>query len=208
MTPWRASALGRAFWRPVAARCSRRLSIGGQLRQKSFVQASSPAQTDIKWDALSDADVELFESLQSVVEALGDDASDHPVVEVRDKLAVAFRDKAALLKRNWTDEMFQEGEHLNEEKVSEIEAAMAADLGNFSGGLYNGQNLGNALDLVGAYMKNYKLDKADAVLAKCGPFVAQRGGVWMVKWLNHDWASGLLRPTPCQVAKHAMSEPM
>mmetsp|Transcript_36149 Transcript_36149/g.64085 ORF Transcript_36149/g.64085 Transcript_36149/m.64085 type:complete len:427 (+) Transcript_36149:1-1281(+) len=100
-------------------------------------------------------------------------------------MAAAFRDKAALLKRNWTDEMFQEGEELNEEKVAEIEAAMATELGHFSGGLANGQNLGNALDLVGAYMKNYKLDKADAVLAKCGPFVSHRGGVWMVKWLNH-----------------------
>ena len=149
---------------------------------------SKAEQRDINWTALSEEDAELFESLQSAVSALGDEA-DHPMIEVRDKLAIAFRDKAALLKRNWTDEMFQEGQHLNEEKVAEIEAAMATDLGSFGGGLQNGQNLGNALDLVGAYMKNYKLDKADAVLAKCGPFVSHRGGVWMVKWLNHDGAS-------------------
>jgi len=30
-----------------------------------------------------------------------------------------------------------------------------------------------------------KLHKADAVLARCAPHVAARGGVWMVKWLNH-----------------------
>lgn len=141
---------------------------------------------EINWDALSKDDVELFQSLQAVVESLGDEATaDHPMVEVRDKLATAFRDKAALLKRNWTDEMFQEGEEMNEEKVAEIEAAMASDLGRSGGGLHNGQNLGNALDLVGVYMKNYKLDKADAVLSRCGPFVSQRGGVWMIKWLNH-----------------------
>eukprot|EP00438_Fugacium_kawagutii_P032877 Skav216136 [mRNA] locus=scaffold1946:368911:369213:+ [translate_table: standard] len=62
---------------------------------------------------------------------------------------------------------------------------MASDLGRSGGGLHNGKNLGNALDLVGVYMKNYKLDKADAVLSRCGPFVSQRGGVWMIKWLNH-----------------------
>ncbi|CAK0825736.1 unnamed protein product, partial [Prorocentrum cordatum] len=33
--------------------------------------------------------------------------------------------------------------------------------------------------------ENYKLDKADAVLSRCGPHVSRRGGVWMVKWLNH-----------------------
>jgi len=146
----------------------------------------APDMKEINWDALSKDDVELFQSLQAVVESLGDEATaDHPMVEVRDKLATAFRDKAALLKRNWTDEMFQEGEEMNEEKVAEIEAAMASDLGRSGGGLHNGQNLGNALDLVGVYMKNYKLDKADAVLSRCGPFVSQRGGVWMIKWLNH-----------------------
>ena len=147
---------------------------------------SQPLDKEINWDALSKDDAELFESLQAVVESLGDEATaDHPMVEVRDKLATAFRDKAALLKRNWTDQMFQEGEEMNEEKVTEIEAAMVSDLGRSGGGLLNGKNLGNALDLVGVYMKNYKLDKADAVLSRCGPFVSQRGGVWMIKWLNH-----------------------
>ena len=151
---------------------------------------SPSSSLSINWDALSKDDAELYQSLQAVVESLGDEATaDHPIVEARDKLATAFRDKAALLKRNWTDEMFQEGEEMNEEKVAEIEEAMATDLGRSGGGLRNGQNLGNALDLVGVYMKNYKLDKADAVLSRCGPFVSERGGVWMIKWLNHVSAS-------------------
>jgi len=94
----------------------------------------------------------------------------------------AFREKAALLKRDWTDEMFQEGEELNEERVAELEATLARTL---VGGLERGANLGSALDLVGAYMKNYKLDKADMVLLRCAPYISTRGGVWMVKWLNH-----------------------
>jgi len=62
---------------------------------------------------------------------------------------------------------------------------MASTLGQSGSGLEDGNNLGSALDLVGVYMKNYKLDKADAVLARCAPHVSARGGVWMVKWLNH-----------------------
>jgi len=118
------------------------------------------------------------------VAALGSEAtSDHPLVEACQKVATAYRDKAALLKRDWTDEMFQEGEEFNEARVAEIERALAGGLGG--AGLEDGKNLGAALDLCGVYMKNYKLDKADAVLARCGPHVSARGGVWMVKWLNH-----------------------
>ena len=152
------------------------------LRRFSTSELVEPSK--INWEALSKDDAELFQSLQSLVESLGEEATaDHPMVEVKNKLAVAFRDKAALLKRDWTDEMFQEGSEMNEEKVAEIEATMASRL--HSSGLRNGQNLGNALDLVGVYMKNYKLDKADAVLSRCGPYVSERGGVWMIKWLNH-----------------------
>eukprot|EP00927_Polykrikos_kofoidii_P063869 TRINITY_DN58771_c0_g1_i1.p1 TRINITY_DN58771_c0_g1~~TRINITY_DN58771_c0_g1_i1.p1 ORF type:complete len:557 (+),score=96.08 TRINITY_DN58771_c0_g1_i1:66-1736(+) len=133
---------------------------------------------------ISEDDLQLLESLQEAVTALGDDATDdHPIVEVCNKVAGAFRDKAALLKRNWTDEMFQEGEDLNEERVAQIETLLATSLSG--AGLEDGENLGGALDIVGVYMKNYKLDKADAVLARCGPHVSARGGVWMVKWLNH-----------------------
>eukprot|EP00930_Biecheleria_cincta_P060062 TRINITY_DN45752_c0_g1_i1.p1 TRINITY_DN45752_c0_g1~~TRINITY_DN45752_c0_g1_i1.p1 ORF type:complete len:542 (-),score=103.22 TRINITY_DN45752_c0_g1_i1:20-1615(-) len=131
-------------------------------------------------------DAELLEALQSAIELLGDDANaEHPLVEARNRLASASRDKAALLKRNWTDEMFQGGNDANEERVAEIEAMMASTLGRVQGGLHDSENLGNALDLVGVYMKNYQLDKANAVLARSGPFVSERGGVWMVKWLNH-----------------------
>merc|ERR1719174_3116038 len=79
--------------------------------------------------------------------------------------------------------MFQDGEDFNEARVAEIEASLAQGLGGV--GLEDGSNLGAALDLCGVYMKNYKLDKADAVLARCGPRVSARGGVWMIKWLNH-----------------------
>jgi len=138
-------------------------------------------------ETLGEEDVEILENLQAAVESLGEEGLDpsHPLVEVRDKILSAYRDKAALLKRDWTDEMFQDGEGMNEDRVTEIEAMLAEGLRTGGGGLENGVNLGAALDLVGVYMKNYKLDKADAVLSRCAPFISRRGGVWMVKWLNH-----------------------
>lgn len=137
-------------------------------------------------DVLSQEDRDLLASLDAAVEALGAEATeDHPIVEARAKVATAYRDKAALLKRDWTDEMFQDGENFNEARVAEIEKALAEGLGATGAGLEDGRNLGAALDLVGVYMKNYKLDRADTVLARCGPHVSARGGVWMVKWLNH-----------------------
>eukprot|EP00747_Dinoflagellata_sp_TGD_P223635 gnl/TRDRNA2_/TRDRNA2_95230_c0_seq1.p1 gnl/TRDRNA2_/TRDRNA2_95230_c0~~gnl/TRDRNA2_/TRDRNA2_95230_c0_seq1.p1 ORF type:complete len:424 (+),score=100.42 gnl/TRDRNA2_/TRDRNA2_95230_c0_seq1:37-1272(+) len=81
--------------------------------------------------------------------------------------------------------MFQDGEELNDARVVEIENMLAAGLSNSGRGLEDGENLGNALDLVGVYMKNYMLDKADTVLARCSRYVFERGGVWVVKWLNH-----------------------
>lgn len=135
---------------------------------------------------LSDDDKELFKSLESAVEALGEEAVDgHPLVEARDKVATAFRDKAALLKRDWTDEMFQQGEDINETRVAELERLLATGITATGTGLEDGRNLGSALDLVGVYMKNYKLDKAEAVLQRCGQYIGARGGVWMVKFLNH-----------------------
>eukprot|EP00746_Dinoflagellata_sp_MGD_P132969 gnl/MRDRNA2_/MRDRNA2_66650_c0_seq1.p1 gnl/MRDRNA2_/MRDRNA2_66650_c0~~gnl/MRDRNA2_/MRDRNA2_66650_c0_seq1.p1 ORF type:complete len:919 (+),score=205.95 gnl/MRDRNA2_/MRDRNA2_66650_c0_seq1:266-2758(+) len=45
-------------------------------------------------------------------------------------------------------------------------------------------NLGVALDLVGAYLKLYEIDKADAVLSRVLPMCRQRSSVWQVKGLN------------------------
>lgn len=45
--------------------------------------------------------------------------------------------------------------------------------------------LGSALDIVGAYLKNYEVDKAAAVVETVLPVVRQRGGLWLLKALNH-----------------------
>eukprot|EP00746_Dinoflagellata_sp_MGD_P009684 gnl/MRDRNA2_/MRDRNA2_119767_c0_seq1.p1 gnl/MRDRNA2_/MRDRNA2_119767_c0~~gnl/MRDRNA2_/MRDRNA2_119767_c0_seq1.p1 ORF type:complete len:560 (-),score=113.74 gnl/MRDRNA2_/MRDRNA2_119767_c0_seq1:125-1804(-) len=141
---------------------------------------------------MSDEDADVLQALDEAVSALGgedalvsEDGELHPLVKIREQLTTAYRDKAALLKRDWTDEAFQGGEDFNEALVEKFEVALAAGLTENGCGLEHGTNLGNALDLVGTYMKNYKLDKADGMLARCRPFVEDRGGVWMIKFLNH-----------------------
>lgn len=46
------------------------------------------------------------------------------------------------------------------------------------------KNLGVALDLVGVYLKNYEIDKADLVITRMVPLCRERGGTWLVKGLD------------------------
>jgi len=46
------------------------------------------------------------------------------------------------------------------------------------------RNLGTAIDLIGAYLKNYEIDKADRLCSRIMPLVRERGGVWLFKALN------------------------
>merc|ERR1740129_1083608 len=52
-------------------------------------------------------------------------------------------------------------------------------------GLGDAKILGSAIDLAGAYKKNYKLEKGEAVLLRCTRHAEDRSGAWMVKYLNH-----------------------
>lgn len=45
--------------------------------------------------------------------------------------------------------------------------------------------LGSALDIVGAYLKNYEVDRAAAVVETVLPVCRERGGLWFLKALNH-----------------------
>mmetsp|Transcript_106580 Transcript_106580/g.344030 ORF Transcript_106580/g.344030 Transcript_106580/m.344030 type:complete len:799 (-) Transcript_106580:813-3209(-) len=46
------------------------------------------------------------------------------------------------------------------------------------------RNLGVALDLVGVYLKNYEIDKAELVITRVVPLCRQRGGTWLIKGLD------------------------
>eukprot|EP00928_Gymnodinium_smaydae_P024439 TRINITY_DN19773_c0_g1_i1.p1 TRINITY_DN19773_c0_g1~~TRINITY_DN19773_c0_g1_i1.p1 ORF type:complete len:607 (-),score=192.51 TRINITY_DN19773_c0_g1_i1:476-2248(-) len=45
--------------------------------------------------------------------------------------------------------------------------------------------LGSSLDIVGAYLKNYEVDKAARVIETVLPMCRRRGGYWLLKALNH-----------------------
>lgn len=45
--------------------------------------------------------------------------------------------------------------------------------------------LGSSLDIVGAYLKNYEVDRAAAVVETVLPACRSRGGLWLLKALNH-----------------------
>jgi len=50
--------------------------------------------------------------------------------------------------------------------------------------LWEAKNLGVAIDLVGAYLKNYEIDKADALITRVLPLCRERGGAWLIKGLD------------------------
>eukprot|EP00929_Paragymnodinium_shiwhaense_P117462 TRINITY_DN8806_c0_g1_i4.p1 TRINITY_DN8806_c0_g1~~TRINITY_DN8806_c0_g1_i4.p1 ORF type:complete len:555 (+),score=158.71 TRINITY_DN8806_c0_g1_i4:90-1754(+) len=51
--------------------------------------------------------------------------------------------------------------------------------------LHDPEVLGSCLDIVGAYLKNYEIDKAAAVMETIMPVCQERGGFWYAKALNH-----------------------
>jgi tetratricopeptide (TPR) repeat protein len=65
-------------------------------------------------------------------------------------------------------------------------AVMLKDLNQEQMGrvLNQNRNLGTAIDLIGVYLKNYEIDKADRLCARIQPLVRDRGGVWLFKFLN------------------------
>lgn len=93
-------------------------------------------------------------------------------------------EKAAVLRRDWTDEDFQEGEAGNERRVHDLESEFKAIYAK-SKSLDDPVTLGMALDLVGVYLKNYKIAKAAAIVEDALPKCRKRGGVWLIKALNH-----------------------
>jgi len=50
--------------------------------------------------------------------------------------------------------------------------------------LGHNKSLGTAIDLVGCYLKNYEIDKADRLCSRIEPLCRERGGMWLFKLLN------------------------
>jgi len=143
-------------------------------------------------------------------------------------LALPLEEKAWCMKRDWTDENFQQGAEANRLKLQEFEEKLVAKLrrsyvavlghwSDFSDSdcpvvgdvlarvldtaitrhadknpnevraavLSEPEVLGSALDIVGAYLKNYEVDKAAAVMETIVPVCRSRGELWVLKAMNH-----------------------
>jgi len=107
------------------------------------------------------------------------------MVETLGALQREQRDREALVKRSWSDSPFEDGEAGNEQTIEGFERELVGMLQQSRHGLGDSTVLGNAIDLAGAYKKNYKLDNAEAVLLRCTRDTEHRGGAWLVKYLNH-----------------------
>eukprot|EP00927_Polykrikos_kofoidii_P077141 TRINITY_DN74116_c0_g1_i1.p1 TRINITY_DN74116_c0_g1~~TRINITY_DN74116_c0_g1_i1.p1 ORF type:complete len:577 (-),score=85.38 TRINITY_DN74116_c0_g1_i1:320-2050(-) len=126
--------------------------------------------------------------LDAVVERLRDDAPPEVLEWMKSTLTQlkhAQKDQAALMKRNWSDSPFEEGESGNEKTIESFELELVGMLRNARNGLGDSEVLGSAIDLAGAYKKNYKLENSEAVLLRCTRHSEERGGAWQVKYLNH-----------------------
>lgn len=96
------------------------------------------------------------------------------------------RDRAALVKRDWSDEAYEKGEAGNEATLERFEHELVGMLQRAGSlGLGDAEVLGSAIDLAGGYKKNYRLDHAEAVLLRCTRGAEEKSGPWMVKYLNH-----------------------
>lgn len=99
---------------------------------------------------------------------------------------VREHDRAALVKRDWSDEAYEKGEAGNEATLERFEHELVGMLRQAgSRGLGDAKVLGSAIDLAGGYKKNYKLDHSEAVLLRCTRGAEEKSGAWMVKYLNH-----------------------
>eukprot|EP00756_Hemistasia_phaeocysticola_P048772 Hpha_TRINITY_DN23175_c0_g1::TRINITY_DN23175_c0_g1_i1::g.29495::m.29495 len=94
-------------------------------------------------------------------------------------------ERAAVLRRDWTDESFQEGQEGNDQRVAVLEREFESSYRAAGSSLKDPVVLGQALDLVGAYLKNYKVAKAAAIMREALPQCRARRGVWLIKGLNH-----------------------
>eukprot|EP00397_Hematodinium_sp_SG-2012_P046648 GEMP01052787.1.p1 GENE.GEMP01052787.1~~GEMP01052787.1.p1 ORF type:complete len:480 (+),score=141.19 GEMP01052787.1:114-1553(+) len=105
------------------------------------------------------------------------------------------------LKRDWTDLPFQDGYAKNQEVLKELEnemrtrfhelssssssPALAQPEDLLSASLQHPEALGGFLDLCGAYLKNYEVDKASAIMEAIMPACEVHGGLFLMKALNH-----------------------
>eukprot|EP00931_Biecheleriopsis_adriatica_P067904 TRINITY_DN41959_c0_g1_i1.p1 TRINITY_DN41959_c0_g1~~TRINITY_DN41959_c0_g1_i1.p1 ORF type:complete len:660 (+),score=160.04 TRINITY_DN41959_c0_g1_i1:206-1981(+) len=102
----------------------------------------------------------------------------------------------------WSEQDFLGGLEENMRIVQDCEAQFARMMASSPEGFRSPEILAAALDLAVVYLKNYALDKADALYAATKPHCLSRGLPWNVKWFQ-DCAT--LR---CKQSRQAEAAPM
>lgn len=84
----------------------------------------------------------------------------------------------------WSEHDYMSGPQENLRVLQSYEAEYAKRVAFAEEGFRDPKVLAGALDLAVAYLKNYAVDKADALYTATEPFCMERGLPWDVKWLQ------------------------
>lgn len=84
----------------------------------------------------------------------------------------------------WSEHDYMSGPQENLRILQSYEAEYARRVAFSEEGFRDPKVLSGALDLAVAYLKNYAVDKADALYAATEPYCMERGLPWDVKWLQ------------------------
>ncbi|CAE7256327.1 unnamed protein product [Symbiodinium pilosum] len=84
----------------------------------------------------------------------------------------------------WSEHDYMSGPQENLRILQSYEAEYARRVSFSEEGFRDPKVLAGALDLAVAYLKNYAVDKADALYAATEPYCMERGLPWDVKWLQ------------------------
>lgn len=84
----------------------------------------------------------------------------------------------------WSEHDYMDGPQENLRVLQGFEAEYAMRVAHATEGFRDPKVLEGALDLAVAYLKNYAVDKADALYAAIEPYCMERGLPWDVKWLQ------------------------
>lgn len=123
--------------------------------------------------------VHQFEALTTVLRCMMPPTSGY--TKVRGPPPEATIEKSDLV---WSENDFMWGPQENLRVLQGFEAEYAYRVARSEDGFRDPKVLEGALDLAVAYLKNYAVDKADALYAAIEPYCMERGLPWDVKWLQ------------------------
>lgn len=122
--------------------------------------------------------------------------------KIRGPPPVAMLEKSELV---WSEHDYMSGPQENLRILQSYEGEFAKRVSYSEEGFRDPKVLGGGLDIAVAYLKNYAVDKADAMYAATEKYCMERGLPWDVKWLQ-DCATLRCKQQRMQEAKVLLEE--